>query len=113
MKTFTLNDVPPPHTSALLKAKGVERGVSVEWEVERSHDLTPGEVFALKRKHKSENPNLARAGEVKRLMQEGLACREIVMRLRGKHGATMVKLDHATLSVGEGKFTFKNSSMNR
>lgn len=113
MKTFTLNDAPTAHTSALLKAKGVERGVSVEWEVERSNDLTPGEVFALKRKHKSENPNLARAGEVKRLIQEGLTCREIVMRLRGKYGTTMVKLDHATLSIGEGKFTLNNSSMNR
>lgn len=113
MKAFTLNDVPTERTAALMKAKGVERGVSVEWEVDRSHDLTPGEVFALKRKHKSENPNLVRAGEVKRLIQEGLTCREIVMRLRKQYGATMLKLDHATLSVGEGKFTFKNSSMNR
>lgn len=113
MTAFTIDDKPSEHTAALLKAKGVEVGVSVEWEVERSQDLTPGEVYALKRKHRSENPNLVRACEVKRLIQEGLTCREIVMRLRKKYGATMVKLDHATLSVGEARKRGKISSMNR
>lgn len=113
MTPFTIEEKPSKHTADLLKAKGVEVGVSVEWEVERSHDLTPGEVYALKQKHRSENPNLVRAGEVKRLMQDGLTCREIVLRLRKKYGATMVKLDHATLSVGEARKRGKISSMNR
>lgn len=85
---------------SLIAAKGVQAGGIVEWDVvtPQAGDLTPAEIAALQRKHKSPNPNLARAVEVKRFMRQGKTCKEIKIALRRKYGARMIEADHATLS---------------
>ena len=94
---------PSRHTQALLKKRGTENNGVVEWSVQTQSPLTAQEIAALRRRHKTQNINLQRAEDVKRLMLEGLRCVDICSRLRRLYGATMVKTDHATLSrVGEG-----------
>ena len=112
--TITLPGAPSAHTQALLKKRGTDSGGVVEWNVQTQSTLTDAEVIALRRKHKTQNINLQRAEDVKRLMGEGLRCKDIVLRLRLMYGATMVKTDHATLSrAGEGFKRGYKSSMNR
>ena len=83
-------------------AKVAENG-GVEWSLGDTVTLTQREIEALKRKHKSACPNLARATEVKKLMQQGKSRKAIVALLRRKYGERMISADHATLSaVGEG-----------
>jgi len=112
MPFVTITDAPSAHTAALLKKRGTDTGVSVEWEVERETRLTADEIQALRRKHGTHNVNLQRADDVKRLMAEGLRCKEIKMRLRNKYGARMIEADHATLSrMGEGFKGRKKTAM--
>lgn len=101
--TITLPGAPSAHTQALIKKRGTDSGGVVEWSVQTQSTLTDSEIIALRRKHKTQNINLQRAEDVKRLMCEGMRCKDICARLRRQYGATMVKTDHATLSrVGEG-----------
>jgi len=112
--TITLPGASSARTQALLKKRGTDSGGAVEWNVQTQSTLTDAEVIALRRKHKTQNINLQRAEDVKRLMGEGLRCKDIVLRLRRMYGATMVKTDHATLSrAGEGFKRGYKSSMNR
>ena len=83
-------------------AKPIENG-GVEWSLGNAVSLSKSEIDALKRKHKSQCPNLARATEVKKLMQQGKSRKAIVILLRSKYKERMISADHATLSaVGEG-----------
>ena len=101
--TITPDGAPSRHTQALLKKRGTEVNGVVEWDVQTQSTLTAQEIAALRRRHKTQNINLQRAEDVKRLMLEGLRCVDICARLRRMYGATMIKMDHATLSrVGEG-----------
>lgn len=104
VKTNRPKIAPSAHTSALLAAPGkhTENG-GIEWDVANASILTSKEVEALKRKHKSPSPNLQRATEVKRFMQQGKRRIDIVMLLRRKYKERMISADHAALSeVGEG-----------
>ena len=94
-----------PKVPALIVAKGkaISPG-TVEWTLDSSAELTSREIDALKRKHKSQCPNLQRATEVKQLMRQGKRRREIVALLHRRYGERMISADHATLSaVGEGQ----------
>jgi len=101
--TITPDGAPSRHTQTLLKKRGTQNGGVVEWDVQTQSTLTAQEIAALKRKHKTANVNLQRAEDVKRLMLEGLRCKDICIRLRRMYGQRMIQADHATLSkVGEG-----------
>lgn len=90
---------PSEHTRQLLETQGKSVGVSVEWEVGNAADgLTASEMQALRRKHNSRNVNYQRAAEVKKLMQQGKKCMEIVTALHRRYRQTMIKRDHAALS---------------
>jgi DNA-binding NarL/FixJ family response regulator len=101
--TITLPGAPSAHTQALIKKRGTDSGGVVEWNVQTQSTLTDAEIIALRRKHKTQNINLQRAEDVKRLMAEGMRCKDICARLRRQYGERMIKTDHATLSrIGEG-----------
>lgn len=97
MEFITKNTTVSERTRDLLNAKGERINGAVEWTVSGSQ-LTELEKQALRRKHGSRTPNYARAAEVKRMMNEGKKCNEIVQALTRKYGQTMVKRDHAALS---------------
>lgn len=105
MEFIVKNTVTSEHTRDLLNAKGEAVNGVVEWTVAGSQ-LTELEKQALRRKHGSRTPNYVRAAEVKKLMNEGRKCNEIVQALCRKYGQTMIKRDHAALS---GRGVLKNT----
>lgn len=102
-KTASTTWKPSTRTLHLLAARGESTGVSIEWNTANGIALTEDEIRALRRKHKTNTPNLIRATEVKRHIDEGKRCMEIVAALRRKYGERMIKADHAALShLGRG-----------
>ena len=87
--------------TALFDAKGVEGdNNSVTWELKKTvEDLTIEEVRVLP----GINPNFQRARDVKRLMQKGFTCTQIVQALRSKYSERAVKGDHAALNKIKNK----------
>ena len=93
MPTYTVPTAPRPN---LTDAKGEQVGHVIEWTVS-GNGLTESDKQALRLKHQSRNVNYERAAEVKRLMNEGKRCVDIIMALRRKYGSRMIKADHAAL----------------
>lgn len=91
---------PPKSRLEDSKAEWVEK--TVVWEVEtRSVDLTPSDIEALRKQHKTKDVNLKRAGMVKKMMLEGLPQARIIKALRSHghgFGERMIKHDSAALS---------------
>ena len=92
-------------SKALMQVHGTWSGSSVRWDViptqnPQASTLTPKEIAALKKKHQSENINLARISEVKRLMQQGKTQAQVVRALYGRKGfgERQIKKDMAVLS---------------
>jgi hypothetical protein len=87
---------------ALMDVKGRPSDSGMSWgdwnEVQHFEGLTPVEIKALKLKHKTPTPNLARALDVKSLMVQGMKCGEITRTLRAKWGERMMRADHSALS---------------
>ena len=84
--------------ASLIAATGIESGGVIEWTVNNAGSLTDAEKIALKKKHRSHNPNYRRAEKVKNLIRGGLTCKEIVLKLRREYGERQIKADHAALA---------------
>jgi len=69
---------------------------SIVWEIKKNADseLTYEEMCRLPGK----NPNLQRARDIKRLMNDRKTCAQIVQILRSKYSERAVKGDHAALN---------------
>lgn len=98
MEFIVKSNIVPERTRALLDAKGVENGVSVEWNVGGGAELTEAEMKALRKKHKTRGVNYRRASEVKGWMLKGKRRIDIVMLLRREYGERMISADHAALA---------------
>lgn len=87
---------------ALMDMKGRPSDSGMVWgdwnEVQHFEGLTPEEIKALKLKHKTPTPNLARALDVKSMILQGMKCGHITRTLRAKWGERMMRADHAALS---------------
>lgn len=118
--TLTSNKQPAGNaiTKALFEARGTAKpGGIVEWDITSKIALTESEKAALCRKHRTKDPNLKRAAEVKELIMQGHTGVQIATILQLRHrgesgyGTRMIQKDHATLSkTGEG---FKNGKKHR
>jgi len=77
-----------------VKGEAGENG-SIVWEIKKNADseLTYEEMCRLPGK----TPNFQRAKDIKRLMNAGKTCSQIVQILRAKYGERSVKGDHAAL----------------
>lgn len=76
---------------------------AIEWQVTSriGEPLTGREIELLRRKHKTQSINLARAADVKRWISEGLSITEMAFRGKGKRGycRRMIAADHSVLSA--------------
>ena len=91
-------------SKALLSAKGVWKGSSVEWHTGEAQaaaatEIDQREMAMLRRWHGSPNVNFSRAAKVKAMLANGMTGGQIAQRLKGQPGCGMrqVKKDMAAL----------------
>lgn len=95
---------PPPTTPDLANATGridKKNGAILwgNWQPDTPPDgLTAQDLQALRDKHKTPTPNTARAIAVKRCIESGMKCTDIITTLKAQYGERSIKADHAALS---------------